>query len=51
MFGSVDEIAPITNFLKANNIDFKLHIDGAFGGFIYPFTNPNNEFNFKRKGS
>lgn len=49
MFGSVDEIAPITNFLKANNIDFKLHIDGAFGGFIYPFTNPNNEFNFKNK--
>jgi tyrosine decarboxylase/aspartate 1-decarboxylase len=49
MFGSVDEIAPITNFLKENNIDFKLHIDGAFGGFIYPFTNPNNEFNFKNK--
>lgn len=49
MFGSVDEITPITNFLKANSIDFKLHIDGAFGGFIYPFTNPNNEFNFKNK--
>jgi glutamate/tyrosine decarboxylase-like PLP-dependent enzyme len=49
MFGSVDEIAPITDFLKENNIDFKLHIDGAFGGFIYPFTNPNNDFNFKNK--
>lgn len=49
MFGSVDDIDPITHFLKTNNIHFKLHIDAAFGGFIYPFTNPNNEFTFKNK--
>lgn len=47
MFGSVDKIEPITKFLNAHNTLFKLHIDAAFGGFIYPFTNPNNEFTFK----
>jgi tyrosine decarboxylase / aspartate 1-decarboxylase len=49
MFGSVDNIISITDFLTTNNISFKLHIDGAFGGFIYPFTNHDNEFNFKNK--
>jgi tyrosine decarboxylase / aspartate 1-decarboxylase len=49
MFGSVDDISAITLFLTANNISFKLHIDAAFGGFIYPFTNSGNEFNFKNQ--
>lgn len=47
MFGSVDDIQPIVNFLKEKNSTFKLHIDAAFGGFIYPFTNPNSEFTFR----
>jgi tyrosine decarboxylase / aspartate 1-decarboxylase len=47
MFGSVDKIVPITDFLNRNKISYKLHIDAAFGGFIYPFTNPENEFNFR----
>ena len=47
MFGSVDDIDRITDFLHAENIDFKLHIDAAFGGFIYPFTNPENKFSFR----
>lgn len=47
MFGSVDEIDRITAFLHAENIDFKLHVDAAFGGFIYPFTNPENKFSFR----
>lgn len=46
MFGSVDDIETIMLFLTSKNISFKLHIDAAFGGFIYPFTNPDNEFNF-----
>ena len=25
---------------------FKIHIDGAFGGFYYPFSNEDNELNF-----
>lgn len=46
MFGSVDDIDRITNLLKFEQIDYKLHIDAAFGGFIYPFTNADNKFNF-----
>lgn len=46
MFGSVDDIDATTDYLVQNNISFKLHIDGAFGGFIYPFTADNNRLSF-----
>jgi glutamate/tyrosine decarboxylase-like PLP-dependent enzyme len=46
MFGSVDDINRITAYFTENNLDFKLHVDGAFGGFIYPFTNTSNSYNF-----
>jgi glutamate/tyrosine decarboxylase-like PLP-dependent enzyme len=28
-------------------VSFRLHIDAAFGGFIYPFTNKDSVFNFQ----
>ncbi|MEO8762062.1 MAG: pyridoxal-dependent decarboxylase, partial [Bacteroidia bacterium] len=28
------------------HINYKLHVDAAFGGFIYPFTNTENKYNF-----
>jgi tyrosine decarboxylase / aspartate 1-decarboxylase len=47
MFGSVDELDIIASCFDGLKVEFKLHIDGAFGGFIYPFTKPeNNNFNF-----
>ena len=49
MFGSVDDIDKITSFLNLLHVNYKLHIDGAYGGFIFPFTNSNNSFNFKNK--
>lgn len=49
MFGSVDDINRITAFFTENNLDFKLHVDGAFGGFIYPFTNTSNSYHFGNK--
>jgi glutamate/tyrosine decarboxylase-like PLP-dependent enzyme len=49
MFGSVDDLDVITDFLIENKLHFKLHVDGAFGGFIYPFTNANNKLTFKNK--
>lgn len=49
MFGSVDKIDRITNHLNNNNINYKLHVDGAFGGFIYPFTNNENQLNFQNQ--
>ena len=47
MFGSVDDIEKVTNFLNLLHINYKLHVDGAYGGFIYPFTNNQNSYNFK----
>src|SRR5690606_37804252 len=38
MFGSVDDPAVYTDILKTENIPFKLHVDAAFGGFIYPLA-------------
>jgi len=46
MFGSVDEIDPIVKQLDKAKVVFKLHLDAAFGGFIYPFTNPNSSHHF-----
>lgn len=46
MFGSVDEIDPISNELDAFDFLFKIHIDAAFGGFIYPFIKENSQHDF-----
>ena len=47
MFGSVDDIGLITDVLTENNLEFKLHVDGAYGGFFYPFSNPQSLLNFE----
>ena len=46
MYGSVDELEPILQGLKKHSSTFKIHVDGAYGGFYYPFTNTSNELNF-----
>ncbi|UBM59805.1 aspartate aminotransferase family protein [Marinilongibacter aquaticus] len=46
MFGSVDPIEPIVRALKASNLEYKLHYDCAYGGFYYPFANPNTQIDF-----
>jgi tyrosine decarboxylase/aspartate 1-decarboxylase len=47
MFGSVDDINTITAFLNEKKINYKLHVDAAFGGFIYPFSNSVTNYTFK----
>lgn len=47
MFGSVDNINLYTNELQARNIEFKLHVDGAYGGFYFPFSKKENQLNFE----
>ncbi|MDP7568056.1 MAG: pyridoxal-dependent decarboxylase [Flavobacteriales bacterium] len=47
MFGSIDDIDGIINILDKQKVQYKLHVDGAFGGFIYPFTKPGNKYSFK----
>lgn len=49
MFGTVDDIDVYVDSLKTVNVDFKLHVDGAFGGFYYPFSNEENSLNFSNK--
>lgn len=49
MFGSVDDIDKITTFLNLLRVNYKLHVDGAYGGFIYPFINTSNLFSFKNE--
>ena len=47
MFGSVDDIDLIVSAFDRPDDELKIHVDGAFGGFIYPFTAGNdNKLNF-----
>jgi tyrosine decarboxylase/aspartate 1-decarboxylase len=46
MFGSVDDIRAITNSLKQMNVEYKLHLDAAFGGFVHPFSSGDESFSF-----
>jgi glutamate/tyrosine decarboxylase-like PLP-dependent enzyme len=47
MFGSVDNPDMYAEILTKNNVEFKIHIDGAFGGFIYPISNKKSTINFQ----
>lgn len=47
MFGSIDEPKPILEKVKAQFDNYFVHVDAAFGGFIYPFTSEENELSFK----
>lgn len=47
MFGSVDDMDKMTNLFDKWKVKYKVHVDAAFGGFIYPFTNDNNNLHFK----
>ena len=46
MYGSVDDIDAIVSLLSPFNFEYKIHVDGAYGGFYYPFTDKNNSLNF-----
>lgn len=46
MFGSVDDPAPLTTILEKHELQYKLHIDAAYGGFVHPFSNEKSKINF-----
>ncbi|MBS1777036.1 MAG: aspartate aminotransferase family protein [Bacteroidetes bacterium] len=46
MFGSIDSPDIYVTALQKLGLNFKLHVDGAFGGFIYPISADNNTLNF-----
>lgn len=47
MFGSVDDIDNVATILNEFEFEYKIHVDAAFGGFIYPFTNSDSKLNFE----
>ncbi|HNP17493.1 MAG TPA: pyridoxal-dependent decarboxylase [Fulvivirga sp.] len=49
MFGSVDDIDEITGWLDELNTEYKVHIDGAFGGYIYPFATDKSRYTFQNE--
>lgn len=46
MFGSVDNPDTYTKLLEKYNVPYKLHIDAAYGGFVYPFIAPDSNLDF-----
>ncbi len=46
MFGSVDDVDQYASILKKHQAIYKIHIDGAYGGFFYPFSNQKTNMNF-----
>ena len=46
MFGSVDDPDIYAARLTKAGVQFRIHADGAFGGFIYPISQPENNINF-----
>lgn len=47
MFGSTDNPDVYAEILTKYKVEFKIHIDGAFGGFIYPISNRQSTINFE----
>ncbi|UOK43037.1 MULTISPECIES: pyridoxal phosphate-dependent decarboxylase family protein [Flavobacterium] len=47
MFGSIDNPEDYINALENHQVTYKLHIDGAYGGFVYPFTNNASTISFE----
>jgi tyrosine decarboxylase / aspartate 1-decarboxylase len=47
MFGSVDSIDNFQLIIDKYNFNYKIHIDAAFGGFIYPIINEESNLNFE----
>lgn len=46
MFGSVDEPENYILLLDKHQLTYKIHIDGAYGGFVYPFSYQESTINF-----
>lgn len=49
MFGSVDDPDLYANIFDKYNLEYKIHVDGAFGGFIYPINNKECKTDFSNK--
>lgn len=46
MFGAVDNLEDYISVFEKHQLDYRLHIDAAYGGFVYPFSNKQSVINF-----
>lgn len=46
MYGSVDDVEMYVEELNHLSCKFKVHVDGAYGGFYYPFSGDESELTF-----
>ena len=46
MFGSVDDVDMMVQLLKETGMNYKVHVDGAYGGFVYPFSCKESRLDF-----
>lgn len=46
MFGAIDDPEDYCEILERHQLLYKLHIDAAYGGFVYPFSNSESTINF-----
>ena len=46
MFGSVDRTGGYVKALKNAGADYRIHVDGAYGGFYYPFADGQAKLDF-----
>lgn len=49
MFGSVDDMEAAVGLFESMGLNFKVHVDGAYGGFIYPFTADDTLYTFQNR--
>lgn len=49
MFGSVDNIDTYITAFKKTGLPHKIHVDGAYGGFYYPFTENRGRLTFENE--
>lgn len=47
MFGAIDNPNDYIEILEKHKLIYKIHVDGAYGGFVYPISNKNSELNFE----
>lgn len=47
MFGSVDPVDVYTDTLESAGVEYMLHVDGAYGGFFFPFSSDTIDLDFR----
>jgi tyrosine decarboxylase/aspartate 1-decarboxylase len=46
IFGSIDSVDDYVDCLEKAGVEFRVHVDGAFGGFYYPFAGGDLSLDF-----